>query len=103
MGSQWPSMGTALMQIPVFASSIEFCHNVLKSKGVDLIKIITDPDPKIFDNIIHSFVGIAAVQVNTFITGLRLILVISYNWITKKKYFLCNRKFLYATNNMAMI
>lgn len=39
------------------------CHQVLKPKGLDIAKIITDPDPKIFDNILHSFVGIAAVQI----------------------------------------
>lgn len=63
MGSQWPGMGSALMQIPIFAASIKKFHDLLKPKGINLIKIITDPDPKIFDNILHSFVGIAAVQV----------------------------------------
>ncbi|XP_038216632.1 fatty acid synthase-like [Zerene cesonia] len=63
MGSQWAGMGTQLMRIPVFAKAIQRCHEVLKPKGVDLIHIITSPDKKIFDNILHSFVGIAAVQI----------------------------------------
>lgn len=63
MGSQWSGMGSALMQLPVFAASIKFCHNILRPKGIDLIKIITVEDPKIFDNILHSFVGIAAIQI----------------------------------------
>lgn len=64
MGSQWPGMGKDLMKIPVFAESIYKCHQTLKPKGVDLIRIITNNDPKTFDNILNSFVGIAAIQVN---------------------------------------
>ncbi|XP_038216620.1 fatty acid synthase-like [Zerene cesonia] len=63
MGSQWAGMGTELMRIPVFAIAIQRCHEILKPKGLDLINIITSPDKKIFDNILHSFVGIAAVQI----------------------------------------
>ncbi|CAG9806916.1 unnamed protein product [Chironomus riparius] len=62
MGSQWPGMGADLMKIPIFESSIKRCHDILAKKGVDLIKIITSDDPTIFDNILHSFVGISAVQ-----------------------------------------
>lgn len=64
MGSQWPGMGRSLLKIPVFAAAIEKCHHVLAQKGVDLMRIITEEDPKIFDNIVNSFVGIAAVQVS---------------------------------------
>lgn len=39
------------------------CHKALEPKGINLTKIITDPDPKIYDNILNSFVGIAAIQV----------------------------------------
>ncbi|CAG4933467.1 unnamed protein product [Colias eurytheme] len=63
MGSQWPGMGKQLMRIPVFAAAIERCRKVLEPKGVDIIHIITAPDKTIFDNILHSFVGIAAVQI----------------------------------------
>ncbi|XP_038216643.1 fatty acid synthase-like [Zerene cesonia] len=63
MGSQWAGMGTQLMRIPVFASAIERCRKVLEPKGVDIIHIITSPDKKIFNNILHSFVGIAAIQI----------------------------------------
>lgn len=57
-------MARDLMQLPVFARSIYKCHEILKPRGVDLLKIVTDTsDPKLFDNILHSFVGIAAVQV----------------------------------------
>ncbi|XP_049878856.1 fatty acid synthase-like [Pectinophora gossypiella] len=63
MGSQWAGMGTELMRIPVFAAAIERCHKALEPKGVDIVHIITSPDKTIFDNILNSFVGIAAVQI----------------------------------------
>ncbi|XP_026313533.1 fatty acid synthase-like [Hyposmocoma kahamanoa] len=63
MGSQWAGMATQLMRIPVFAAAIEKCHKALEPKGLNLTKLITTPDPKIYDNILHSFVGIAAVQI----------------------------------------
>lgn len=67
MGSQWVGMAKDLMQLPVFAKAIYKCHEILKPKEVDLLKIVTDTsDTKMFDNILHSFVGIAAVQVNIF-------------------------------------
>ncbi|XP_037872512.2 fatty acid synthase [Bombyx mori] len=63
MGSQWPTMGSQLMRIPIFVASIERCRKVLEPKGVDIVHILTSPDKAIFDNILHSFVGIAAVQI----------------------------------------
>lgn len=65
MGSQWPTMGKSLMKIPIFAESIQRSDQVLQSKGLNLMKIITDDDPQMFDNILNSFVGIAAIQVNS--------------------------------------
>ncbi|XP_065204931.1 fatty acid synthase-like [Planococcus citri] len=63
MGSQWPTMGQSLMQMPISAESIRRSHETLQSKGIDLIKIITEDDPLMFKNILNSFVGIAAVQI----------------------------------------
>ncbi|CAH0727200.1 unnamed protein product, partial [Brenthis ino] len=63
MGSQWVGMGEALMRIPIFNEAIQICDKVLKPKGLDIIKIICDKDDTIFDNILHCFVGIAAVQI----------------------------------------
>lgn len=63
MGSQWNGMGKQLLNIPIFAESICKCDAVLKPKGVDLIDILTSNDPTLFDNILNSFVGIAAIQV----------------------------------------
>lgn len=67
MGSQWPGMGRSLLKIPVFSAAIEKCHSVLAQKGVDLMRILTEEDPKIFDNILNSFVGIAAIQVSSYV------------------------------------
>ncbi|XP_063367625.1 fatty acid synthase-like [Cydia amplana] len=63
MGSQWAGMGTQLMRIPIFAAAIEKCRRALEPKGIDILHIITTEDKTIFDNILHSFVGIAAVQI----------------------------------------
>lgn len=79
MGSQWTGMGSSLLQIPIFAAAIDKCQATLKPKGVDVKRIITDNNPKCFDNILNSFVGIAAIQV-------------------KRKYF-CNDPFKTAGKN----
>lgn len=63
MGSQWTEMGSSLMDIPLFRSSIERSHKVLEPHGLDLISIITSSEASTFDNILCSFVGIAAIQI----------------------------------------
>lgn len=63
MGSQWAGMGKSLLEIPIFQKAINECHQILKPFGLDLIQIITSSDPSIFNNILHSFVGIAAIQI----------------------------------------
>ena len=63
MGSQWPGMGKSLLKLPIFSAAIEKCLRVLEPHGVDLINVITSDNPKIFDNILNCFVGIAACQV----------------------------------------
>lgn len=39
------------------------CQKALEPKGIDIVNILTNPDKTIYDNILHSFVGIAAVQI----------------------------------------
>ncbi|XP_033219715.1 fatty acid synthase-like isoform X2 [Belonocnema kinseyi] len=63
MGSQWVGMGEALLRIPIFAAAIRKCDAVLKPRGVDIFRILTEKDPKMFDYIINAFVGITAVQI----------------------------------------
>ena len=63
MGSQWCEMGADLMKIPIFADAIEHCQGILEPRGLNLKEIISSNDQKMFDNILHSFVGIAAIQI----------------------------------------
>lgn len=51
------------MKIPIFAAAIENCHEILLKQSLNLKNILTSKDPTTFDNILHSFVGIAAVQI----------------------------------------
>lgn len=63
MGSQWPEMGRSLMVIPLFKESILRSDEILKPFGIDVIRIVTDSDESIFENITYSFVGIACIQI----------------------------------------
>ncbi|XP_023289558.1 fatty acid synthase [Orussus abietinus] len=63
MGSQWAGMGESLLRLPVFAEAIKKCDAVLRPRKVDIYDILTNKDKKTFDNILNSFVGIAAVQI----------------------------------------
>ncbi|XP_031629091.1 fatty acid synthase-like [Contarinia nasturtii] len=63
MGSQWTGMATSMMQIDLYRETIYECHEILKPYGLDLISIVTSSDDTTFDNIINSFVGIAAIQI----------------------------------------
>ena len=63
IGCQWESMGTDLLNIPIFAESILKCHEVLKPMGLNLMEIITSSDKKTFDNVLNSYVGIAAIEI----------------------------------------
>ncbi|GBP64860.1 Fatty acid synthase [Eumeta japonica] len=85
MGSQWAGMGAQLLRIPIFANAIEKCRRVLEPKGVDLIKILVEPDKAIYDNILNSFVGIAAVQIG-LTDVLRELNVVPDNIIALKSY-----------------
>lgn len=51
------------MKIPIFKATINKLSKVMADKGLDLIHILTSSDPKVFENILHSFVGIAAIQI----------------------------------------
>lgn len=62
MGSQWTDMGSSLMELPVFRSTVEKLQITMRHYDIDLIKIITSKDPTVFDNVINSFVGITCIQ-----------------------------------------
>ncbi|ALC38282.1 v-2-k05816, partial [Drosophila busckii] len=63
MGSQWASMAKDLMQLEVFNKSIQQCAKVLAPMDFDLIEVLTRSTDRTFDNMLYSFVSIAAVQV----------------------------------------
>lgn len=63
MGSQWGSMAKEMMAVDVFRQSIDKCAEVLSPEGIDLVDILTKSDESKFDNILNSFVSIAAVQI----------------------------------------
>ncbi|XP_065210550.1 fatty acid synthase-like [Planococcus citri] len=81
MGSQWPTMGKSLMNIPAFAESICKSHKILLTKNIDLIRIITEDDPTLFDNILNAFLGIAAIQV-IISTFLKFYLLKKHTYLT---------------------
>lgn len=66
-GAQWPGMGNALKNLPIFWNTIQRCHKVLEPKGVNLIQIITDDDPEMFEpsKIVNLTVGQTAIQVRS--------------------------------------
>ncbi|KAH8377960.1 hypothetical protein KR093_008108 [Drosophila rubida] len=63
MGSQWASMAKDLMQLDLFRQSIEHCAEVLAPLDFDLIAVLTTSTESTFDNMLYSFVSIAAIQV----------------------------------------
>ncbi|CAG9862121.1 unnamed protein product [Phyllotreta striolata] len=63
MGSQWPGMAKDLMQLECFKNSIDRCAEALKPHGIVLQDIIINGDESTFDNVLNSFVSIAAMQV----------------------------------------
>lgn len=63
IGSQWPGMGASLMNIPIFANTINKCHDILLPKGINLRHVITQPDSALFKNVLNSYVGIVSIEI----------------------------------------
>ncbi|XP_060802513.1 fatty acid synthase-like [Amyelois transitella] len=63
MGSQWAGMARDLMRLPAFAATIARAAAALRPHDVDLVHILTEAPEKAFEEVINSFVSIAAVQV----------------------------------------
>lgn len=63
MGTQWHGMGRSMMQIKGFYESIMRSDAVLKPYDLNLYDLIMTGDSSVFDSTVHSFVGIAAIQV----------------------------------------
>nr|XP_022904132.1 fatty acid synthase isoform X2 [Onthophagus taurus] len=63
MGSQWPQMAKQLIEIEIFKNSIKKCSDALKPKGINLEDLLINGTDATFDNVLNSFISIAAVQV----------------------------------------
>ncbi|KAF4106419.1 fatty acid synthase [Onychostoma macrolepis] len=63
MGTQWAGMGRSLMQLPEFRESIQRSDVALKDTGLCLSRLLMDADESTFEDTVHAFVGLAAIQV----------------------------------------
>ncbi|XP_076272609.1 fatty acid synthase 1 [Rhynchophorus ferrugineus] len=63
MGSQWAGMARDLMKLDVFKQSIDKCSAALRPHNINLEEIIVKGSAASFDNVLNSFVSIAAMQV----------------------------------------
>lgn len=66
MGTQWVGMGRDLLALDIFRESMQRSDAVLRPLGIPLLDLIMSESPKAFDNTLHSFVGLASIQVCTF-------------------------------------
>ncbi|KTF89225.1 hypothetical protein cypCar_00017226 [Cyprinus carpio] len=63
MGTQWAGMGRSLMQLPEFRESIQRSDVALKDIGLCVSRLLMDADESTFEDTVHAFVGLAAIQV----------------------------------------
>ncbi|XP_051523082.1 fatty acid synthase-like [Myxocyprinus asiaticus] len=63
MGTQWAGMGRTLMQLPEFRESIQRSDVALKAIGLCVSRLLMDADESTFEDTVHAFVGLAAIQV----------------------------------------
>ncbi|XP_011870702.1 PREDICTED: fatty acid synthase-like [Vollenhovia emeryi] len=63
MGAQWPGMGRQLFGIETFQRSLQRCADALTPHGIDLMNIIMNATDETYENVMDSFMTIAAIQV----------------------------------------
>lgn len=63
MGTQWPGMGRQLFGIEIFQRSLRRSADALAPHGIDLMNIIMNATDETYENVMDSFVSIAAMQV----------------------------------------
>lgn len=61
IGSQWSQMGKDLMEIPLFAKSIENSHIILERFNLNLKDIIMNENN--FENVLNSYIGIISIEI----------------------------------------
>ncbi|XP_034563602.1 fatty acid synthase [Notolabrus celidotus] len=63
MGTQWAGMGRSLMQLPDFRESILRSDTALKETGLVVSSLLMDADETTFEDTVHAFVALAAIQI----------------------------------------
>ncbi|NXR31789.1 FAS synthase, partial [Zosterops hypoxanthus] len=62
MGSQWKGMGVSLMKLDLFRQSILRSDEALKNTGLKVSDLLLQANDNTFDDTVHAFVGLAAIQ-----------------------------------------
>ncbi|KAL6094787.1 fasn [Pungitius sinensis] len=63
MGTQWAGMARSLMQLPDFRESVLRSDAALKDTGLVVSRLLMDADEATFEDTVHAFVGLAAIQI----------------------------------------
>ncbi|KAJ3607846.1 hypothetical protein NHX12_024897 [Muraenolepis orangiensis] len=63
MGSQWAGMGQHMMVLPEFRESILRSDVALKETGLCVSTLLMEADESTFEDTVHAFVGLAAIQI----------------------------------------
>lgn len=63
MGTQWCGMGLSLMRLPAFRDSILRSDKAVKPLGLQVSDLLMSPDEATFDDTVHAFVSLTAIQV----------------------------------------
>eukprot|EP00079_Xenopus_tropicalis_P028199 XP_012822994.1 PREDICTED: fatty acid synthase [Xenopus tropicalis] len=63
MGTQWKGMGHSLMKLDIFRQSILRSDEALKGTGLKVSELLLNADDRTFEDTLHAFVGLAAIQV----------------------------------------
>uniref|UniRef100_A0A4X2LHQ6 Fatty acid synthase n=1 Tax=Vombatus ursinus TaxID=29139 RepID=A0A4X2LHQ6_VOMUR len=63
MGTQWQGMGLSLMRLDIFRNSILRSDEAVKQYGLKVSDLLLSTDETTFDDIIHAFVSLTAIQI----------------------------------------
>lgn len=69
MGAQWRCMGSSLLRLSSFHDSILRSSEALKPLGLQLPELLLSTDETTFDDIVHAFVSLTAIQVRPWGLG----------------------------------
>ncbi|XP_054448917.1 fatty acid synthase [Pteronotus mesoamericanus] len=63
MGTQWHGMGLSLMRLPGFRDSILRSDDAVAPLGLRVSDLLMSPDEAIFDDTVHTFMSLTAIQI----------------------------------------